>query len=367
MTAVIDPHVEDWMPILERVVATLAEGVIAVDRSGRIVVVNPVAASLLGLEVPGVFGRQADRVLDQQRHGRMVGALHSALAGIAPAPRDVRLATATGDVVAVLRALPIFDADGRLDGALLGLRDVTDIRRAEDARRDFFANVSHELKTPIAAIRGLVETVLDDPEMPADERQSFLQRVQSQSMRLSALVTDVLALSRLESGDRPLDCEPVDLSDLARSIVASHATSADRAGVTLELDLPANGGPVIEAEAESLHQAVANLVSNAILHGADGSAGSRVAVRVLQRPGGAASIDVSDTGPGVREEDVDRIFERFYRADPARSRARGGTGLGLAIVKHVALAHGGDVSVDSQPDAGATFKLRLPAAPPPPS
>jgi two-component system phosphate regulon sensor histidine kinase PhoR len=235
------------------------------------------------------------------------------------------------------------------------LDDITDIQRLQRVRRDFVANVSHELKTPIASIKGFVETLLDGAAEDPDDRARFLEIIGRQADRLAAIIEDLLALSRLEqsqaSGSLPLASTP--LADVLATVAAECRPRATERSVRLEIDCPPDvtadiNGPLLE-------QAVINLVDNAIKY----SAAGRV-VRVSAARDGEAVIRVSDEGCGIAAEHLPRLFERFYRVDTARSRKLGGTGLGLAIVKHIAKAHGGSVDVESEAGVGTTFTLRLP-------
>jgi two-component system phosphate regulon sensor histidine kinase PhoR len=240
---------------------------------------------------------------------------------------------------------------------VLVLHEVTELRRLETLRRDFVANVSHELKTPLTAIRGLVETLEDDDAMPAELRRRFLGKIRVQGEHLAAQVADLLTLSRLESLERPLEMERMDLRDLARQALALHQGGAEERGLVLAAEIP-DGPLVVKGERAALVQALGNLLDNALKYT---PAGGTVTLR-LRADGSRTLFEVEDTGIGIEPRDRERIFERFYRVDRARSRALGGTGLGLAIVKHVAQRHGGRVAVASVPGQGSVFTLSLPPA-----
>jgi two-component system phosphate regulon sensor histidine kinase PhoR len=221
------------------------------------------------------------------------------------------------------------------------------------------SNASHELKTPITAIRGLVETLIDDDNIGPSKRERFLTKIRNQSLNLSSIVTDLLALSRLESERGAPEEFPVDLREAVSSEADALSPSSEQKGVVLEVDLPDTPIEVLGDE-EALCQVVRNLLDNALKYTPNGG---RVDVRV-RRDGDEAVLEVQDTGIGIEPADQDRIFERFYRVDKARSRELGGTGLGLSIVKHIVLTHGGHVSVESVPGKGSTFRVSLPLAPP---
>jgi two-component system, OmpR family, phosphate regulon sensor histidine kinase PhoR len=235
-------------------------------------------------------------------------------------------------------------------------RDTTELTRVADMRRDFVANVSHELKTPLAAIRGYAETLRDGALDEGPTARRFTERILWQCRRLQALLDDLLTLSRLEGVTPPPQREPVDLAALVRRTVELLAASAREKRVAVEVvEEPL---PPVPGDADALERLLTNLLDNALKYNRpDG----QVTVR-LRREGGQAVIEVSDTGIGIPQEALARIFERFYRVDKGRAREEGGTGLGLAIVKHVAQSHGGQVEVDSRIGRGSTFRVRLPFA-----
>jgi two-component system, OmpR family, sensor histidine kinase SenX3 len=243
---------------------------------------------------------------------------------------------------------------------LLLAEDRTEARRLEAVRRDFVVNVSHELKTPVGALSLLAETVEDAADDPEAVRR-FAGRMQVEATRLSALVHEIIQLSRLQGSEPLTDAEPVVVADVLAEAVDRAGTSAAAKGIVLEV------GPVPDVSVLGNHDllvtAVRNLLDNAVSYS---EPGTRVAVGTAHRSqSGRVEISVVDQGIGIPAEALARLFERFYRVDPARSRDTGGTGLGLSIVKHVAAEHGGDVAVWSQPGQGSTFTLRLPVAPAP--
>jgi len=252
------------------------------------------------------------------------------------------------------------DEIGKLAGALNQMAEsardrMSELHRLEQIRRDFVANVSHELKTPIAAVRGLVETVIDDRKMTDEDRERFLAKIRNQSMRLSSIVTDLLTLSQLESGNGMLETGLLDLCEVVRSTVTSLAQTAEARNIRVEVRLPEDPVRLLGDE-DALSQVISNLLDNALKYSPRDAA---VWIR-LRKENGKAVIEIQDRGVGIEPRDRDRIFERFYRVDKARSRELGGTGLGLSIVKHIVLAHGGAVDVESSPGAGSTFRVLLP-------
>ena len=247
------------------------------------------------------------------------------------------------------------DIYGRPIGAVLILHDISERRLLETMRRDFVANVSHELKTPLAAIRGLVETMVDDPDMPTDMRQRFLGKVHDQSDRLTNIVMDLLTLSRADATQREESSDVVNLQQLIQMSTQQLDSHAQAKGVTLQVSND-DHGIMILGDMELLRQALDNLINNGIKYSETGDTVS-VSVHLDENE---AVITIQDTGLGIPKQHLDRIWERFYRVDKARSRQVGGTGLGLSIVRNVVTRHGGSVAVESEADVGSTFTVRLP-------
>lgn len=238
---------------------------------------------------------------------------------------------------------------------LITLEDLTESKRLDDTRRDFIANISHELKTPIGAISLLSEALIeadDDPVMV----KKFSADLHREAIRLAALVQDIIELSRLQGAEVVSNAQLLDLSSLIADAVDRNAFLAEKRKVKIAVDAPK--GLKVLGDQEMLVTAIKNLIENALVYSDEGS---QVGIGLRQKYG-IAAIAVADSGVGIAPEHQERIFERFYRADPSRSRQTGGTGLGLSIVKHVALKHRGDVQLFSQPGVGSTFTFRLPIA-----
>jgi len=327
---------------LRAIINGMSEGV-ALVQEGVIAVANPAFARLCGLggEAEGRAIRDAVRVPG-------VGdAIEAALASGAPTSREVQLAGR-----ALVASIDPLGAPGAQQ-AVVVLIDVTEPKRLERLRREFVANASHELRTPVAAIVGVAETLAagaaDDPEA----RSSFLEILMRHAQRLSRLTADLLDIARLEAGYKPR-VEVVDVERAVDAVLGTLHVKAETKHITLE-KRPL-GELRVSAERAAVEQILSNLVDNAIKYT---PAGGRVTVRAEAR-GGKVRIVVEDTGPGIPTEHHARLFERFYRVDDARSRDLGGTGLGLAIVKHLALANGGDVSVESEVGKGSRFIVSLP-------
>ncbi|MBC7461352.1 MAG: PAS domain-containing protein [Thermoleophilia bacterium] len=364
---------------LRRILAALGEGVLAVDSSGIVLHANPRAVDLLGLDADAALGSHLYVAVP---HPELCDALEAVMRGVEG--RDARVTCELvvpgidGERTLVAQVTPLrgaprveADVDVAVEGAVAVVRDVTELRRLEVARQEFFGNVSHELKTPITAIRGSLEAIVDDPDMPDATRSKFLDGAVRHSVRLNALVTDLLALARLEDDPGALHRAPLDFVELAGEIVQASEAAAAKRGVTVGLTvLPGAGAPgdaahgddayVVAADEEAMRQAITNLVANAIAYSDDGD---DVDVR-LARCGQLIEVEVRDEGSGIPPEAIERVFERFYRVDAARSRELGGTGIGLSIVKHVAQSHGGTVEVTSELGVGSRFQLRIPVSRP---
>lgn len=325
--------------LLVALTESLNEGVVAVDARQQVVRINETARLLLRLREPVPFPADylpRDRTLRE--------ALSAVLAQTEAIPGEVRVDDRTLSLTA--RPLPA-------GGAVLALYDLTPFRRLEAVRRDFVANVSHELRTPLTVITGFVET-LQDEDLPADLRRKFLGMAEGNVRRMQRIVDDLLDLSRIESGGWLPNPIEQDAAAVAVEIAAPLQSAAHEKGVTLRVDVPST--TQLYADSTAVRQILSNLVENALRHTMAGE----VVLFALPDAGGTW-IGVRDTGVGIEPEHLPRIFERFYRADPGRSREAGGTGLGLAIVRHLAEAHGGRVRAESTPGVGTTIAAFFPA------
>lgn len=340
---------------LSGVLGSMHEGVVAVDREQRVVHMNALAREYLHVK----DGNPVSQPLwDTTRIADVSDLIDQVLDDGEERSAEIRVADHPPARTLEVHVSPLEGHDGSVAGVVLVLHDVTELRRLEAMRTEFVANVSHELKTPLAAIQGLVETLADDGDMDAEVRQRFLGRARSQVLRLSSLVTDLLALSQVESEARTLERSGIDLRDVARESARRLDLTGRSPDLTLSVELPDEPVPVLGDE-EALGRAVDNLLDNAVKYT---ESGGRIRLRLAPR-GDSAVVTITDTGIGIEERHLDRIFERFYRVDKARSRALGGTGLGLAIVKHLVEAHGGGVQVESEAGAGSTFRILLPLDP----
>jgi signal transduction histidine kinase len=323
--------------IRDTILSSMREGVLLVDRDGRCIFANDALITHLG----GSPASLDDLFPTEIRHA-------ARRAGYTGAANAVEVETGVPSRWLRASSQPIDDGGS----VLVVVRDVTEARRLDAVRRDFVANASHELKTPAASIRAAAETLLngalEDP--PAAHR--FTEQLQRDAMRLSRIVSDLLDLSRLEGGSDL--AERVRLDVIAGDEVERLGDRAKEAGVVIELHT--DGVPSVPGSGRDLALLVRNLIDNAVRYT---PSGGRVDVSVSAEDARVV-LQVADTGMGIPQRDLSRVFERFYRVDRARSRETGGTGLGLAIVRHVAENHGGEVTVRSEVSAGSTFVFRLP-------
>jgi two-component system phosphate regulon sensor histidine kinase PhoR len=341
----------------EAVLDSMIEGVLAIDARQRVLGINRAAADLFELDMEADLGRSMQDVIrnpDLRRFAlRAIDCREPVEDDIVlPGPRDRTIR---------VRGTALRDVSGE-GGAVIVLNDVTDLKRLENVRRDFVANVSHELKTPVASIKGFVETLLDGAADDPEDRHRFLDIIARQADRLEAIIEDLLALSRIEqsegAGTLPLQTTSIAalLGEAANDCLPRATERAIRLEVECDADLEAAvNAPLVE-------QALINLIDNAI-KACEADDTIRMSARTAFSDTGEPllEITVEDEGCGIEPAHLPRLFERFYRVDKGRSRTLGGTGLGLSIVKHIVQAHGGTVGVDSTPGQGTTFTLRIPA------
>lgn len=334
---------------LRAVLAGMIEGVVAVDDDDRVLFSNRAARGLLA--------GSADAPLEGRlwEHVRVPGLgeiLHEAHESGGLVRRELSVLRGSGE--ALLDAHAARFRGGGARGVVLVLHDVTELRRLERIRRDFVANVSHELKTPLTAIQGYVETLLSGALRDEVNNERFLSKIDTHVQRLVHLVTDLLSLARAESQEHELTLVPVDLEGVVAEVVREHEPEAHARRQTIAF----RRGPdplIVEGDRDGLFQVVGNLVANAVKYTPENG---RIEVAVGTE-GDVGWVEVRDTGIGIPADEVDRIFERFYRVDKARSREMGGTGLGLSIVKHLVSVMRGRVSVESRPGRGSTFRVEL--------
>jgi len=324
-----------------RVLDVIPLGIVVADENGGIVYRNTTADALVDTWVDGVVGRLvAERLV-------------AAAAGESSS-EQVRTPGSSSHILQVVaRPLQSDDSGAGVVGAVAILEDITERSRQESVRRDFVANVSHELKTPIGALSLLAETLVAETDPDVVGRLSA--RIETESQRVGSIIEDLLDLSRIE-GESPDRVELLDLAGLAAQVVERVLPIAEQRGISIRVE--ANSGVHIEASRNQMVSMMRNLVENAVKYSDDGG---KVAVSLRSDDGGVR-FEVADDGIGVPERDIERVFERFYRVDRARTRETGGTGLGLSIVRNVVLAHGGQVDLSSTEGNGTTVLVRLPTA-----
>jgi two-component system phosphate regulon sensor histidine kinase PhoR len=330
----------------------MSEGIIAFNADEALVSMNQAAAKILDLEASAAGELTLPEAVRNTQLQRLV---RDTLESGNPGQAIITLTDGAEKSVLVSTGALRIDQTGR-PGVLAVLNDITEQSKLERIRRDFVANVSHELKTPITSIIGSIETLLDGAAERAEDREKFLAIIRKQANRLNSLVEDLLNLSQIEkmSIDGRVDMMDVSLAPVLESAAAACESAASSRHTTVTVQCPED--LVLRANSQLIEQAVINLVDNAIKYS---EPGTRVEVSA-ERRGDKALIRVKDEGQGIPPKHLTRIFERFYRVDSSRSRELGGTGLGLSIVKHIALAHGGLVSVDSVRGEGSTFTIALP-------
>jgi len=335
---------------IETILASMAEGVVAVDARERVLLMNATAARMLGLAEPIELGAP---LWQHVRFPELERALAAALESGQPWHADATPPGEFGNGGRVV-ALSVAPVQGEATGAVALLSDVTEVRRLEQVRIDFVANVSHEMRTPLTAVLGALETIAD-PGQDEESRRRFLELASRNAVRLRAIVGDLLDLSSIQAQGGKLPLESIPIHEPLRGAAAALQGTALKKGV--ELTVPAAMPTArIQGNRQRLEQAFTNLFANAIHYT---PAGGRVSARIRVTPKEIA-VDVEDTGIGIPATALPRVFERFYRVDRGRSRDTGGTGLGLAIVKHIVRAHGGEVVVASQEGQGSTFTVKIP-------
>ncbi len=324
----------------------LVEGVLAVDDQYRLMFANDAAGVMLGFSPVRGEGRV---LMELVRSHRLHEAVTTALAE-GGSSSELEMG---GDEPRVLSVLGSQLPGDPCPGVVLVLHDLSDLRRLEQLRQEFVANVSHELKTPLSAIKAYAETLRGGAMADPDRGAYFFAQIEEQADRLNILILDLLRLARIESGQHSFDITAVPVRPALQRTVSTHLPTAESRGVQIHLDCET---PLaVRADEEGFRQIIDNLVDNAVKYT---PTGGEVVIRCRSHDG-AAVIEVSDTGIGIAPEYLPRLFERFFRVDKARSRDLGGTGLGLSIVKHLAQSFGGSVSVRSEVGQGSTFTVTL--------
>ncbi len=335
----------------EALLGGMEEGVLILDLNGRIKKINGVMGTILGHAFPSDVGKH---YLEVFRDPELNDLIQTTLADKKGYRRTLSPLGQPGKTFQVQSSIVQYSKNGG-EGVIVVFHDVTDLKRLERVRQDFVANVSHELRTPLTAIKGYVEALRDGGLQDAAQAEQFLRVIQRHSERMDKIVSDLLLLSEMESADRALQKESVELPEVIQAAVESVRPMAEGKKQNLRIR-PLEGIPTLRADGQKVHQALINLLNNAISYTPEEGS-----ITVEARPvSEGVEVSVIDNGIGILPDDLSRIFERFYRVDKGRSRDLGGTGLGLSIVKHIVEAHGGHVRVESKPGKGSRFTFFLP-------
>lgn len=336
---------------LESVLDNMINGVMMIDPAGKILLMSRRAGELLGISSGELVGRNYAEAKQQYELSQLI---QEALEGREHIREEITFYFPEERLLE-LNLVPIHQENQEFSGVLLVLADVTAIRRLERMRSEFVANVSHELKTPIAAVKGFAETLLGGAVNDEETARSFLQIIYDESDRLNRLIGDILALSKIESKRVPLYFSPVEMDSFMTKTVTMMEPEAAKKSIKLQLEM--EHGLYVEADEDRLRQIMMNVIANGVNYTPEGG---KVSVNIASIDEDHIRIQISDTGIGIPKKDLPRIFERFYRVDKARSRSSGGTGLGLSIVKHLVELHKGTIAVTSTVGVGSTFVIELP-------
>jgi two-component system phosphate regulon sensor histidine kinase PhoR len=337
---------------LEAILSSMFEGIMLINERGEILLINPSIRKLFLVDSPPEGKKPLEVVRNNAIQEIVDRVLHENREVIT---QEVTISMPEQKII-MINGVPIVK-DNILEGAVFVFHDITELKRLEEIRKDFVANVSHELRTPISSIKGYAETLLDGKADNEKTVQEFLGIIYQDSNRLANLIDDLLDLSKIESGKMKMEIEPLDLLPIATRCCNVLEKSAKDKSIAVTLNIPPNV-PHVKGDEKRLAQVFLNLLDNAIKYT---SAGGTVALSASLKDK-MVQVDVSDTGIGIADKDLPRIFERFYRVDKARSRELGGTGLGLSIVKHIVQAHNGQVWVQSTPGKGSIFSFTIPVA-----
>jgi two-component system, OmpR family, phosphate regulon sensor histidine kinase PhoR len=328
---------------------SMLEGLLLLDRNRRIYLANRAFKNLCGLKAE----LRGKTIMEALRVHELAALVERVESDGQVFDYELKLPELSERWLQV-NAAAISNSAGEREGTILVFHDLTRLKQLERTREEFVANVSHELRTPLSLIKGYVETLLDGARTNPEVAERFLKIIERNAQRLDLLIQDLLTISALESGRTKLNLQPMELRPLVEKVFSDLKPPADNKNIALINSLP---DLIATADVNRLEQVVANLVDNAIKYGL---AEGRVTVGGRKTEDGKIEMFVQDDGPGIPTEALDRVFERFYRVDKARSREQGGTGLGLSIVKHIVQNHGGKVWVKSEPGHGATFFFTLP-------
>src|SRR6266403_1732394 len=337
----------------QTILRAMQDGLLVVDKNLRVTLVNRAFRKLFGLPEISVGAPLLDVVRDATVDRLIEDTLRTGKVMQSELVRADSKTNSERDVE--ISAVPVKDDAGLTTGAVVLFHDITQLKQTDKVRRDFVANVSHELRTPLSILRGYIETLLDNPQTSDKELSRILRVMERHSKRLGLLVDDLLTLARLESRSTGLQFTDVQLAELFQSVIRDWEKKLAEKQLKVVVDLSPEAR-TIRADETRLHEVLYNLLDNALKYSRENG---EIRLRAVQR-GPEIALSVTDNGIGITKGDLPRIFERFYRADKARSRELGGTGLGLAIVKHIAQLHGGRVEAESELGKGTTIRVILP-------
>ena len=336
---------------IEAIISSISEGIIAINAEGKIILWNRTASAFLSVTDTDIGGK---KLIDVCRQPEIHAAFRETMEKSLEIRREIYLPETKRSFKLV--SVPIIREEQQQSGAVAVIFDITELKKYDELRKEFVANVSHELKTPLTSIKGYIETLRDGAIEDRENSRRFLEIISIQAERLSLLIEDLLVLSKLERHADKLDLSNVDLKDLVQEILLSFHHQIEAKSHSINNLLPGDL-PVVKADKKKIAQALSNLIDNAVKFTPESGT---ITISSSLEEKGFARISIADTGTGIPAEDLGRIFERFYRVDKDRSRELGGTGLGLSIVKHIIEAHGGKVGVKSEPGKGSTFWFTLP-------
>lgn len=338
---------------VDSIINSMTSGIVAVDTEYRILMINSIASEIFGIKHgPGVIGIN---ILELIRNNRINAFLKETIEKNVPLVKEVTIGQPENRILRV-HTTPIKSMDAGVlnSGGIASIQDITGIKKLEQIRTEFVSNVTHELKTPLTSIRGFIETLRNGAIDDREVAEKFLEIIDIEAERLSTLINDILQLSEIESKHKDSNIGTYNLKSIVSEILSILQGSAEKKGIVLIDDVA--DGIIITANRDRIKQMLINLVDNGIKYNKENGS---VAVQA-HKVGGKLVISVKDTGIGIAEEHIQRIFERFYRVDKGRSRSMGGTGLGLSIVKHIVNLYNGDIKVNSTPGKGTEFVIQLP-------
>lgn len=333
----------------ETILKSITEGLLIIDPKGYIMLANQSVKDILKIDE----SPEGKQVIEIVRNIDLINLISLSMSKKEDLTAEITVKKGGKDIYLLAKAMPVVNSEDKILFLIILLHDITRLKQLENVRRDFVANVSHELKTPVTAIKGYAETLLDGAIDDRENSKKFIEIIKNQADRLTALVEDLLTLSRIEFGDIKIDKKEILLDEIVNSVFQILGDKADKKDIHLQKDIPPR--TIIQADKHRLMQIMINLVDNGIKFTEKGF----VKV-VFFTKNSKGIISVEDTGIGISKEHLQRIGERFYRVDQARSRQLGGTGLGLAIVKHLVLAHGWQLDMKSEVGEGTTIQIVIP-------